>query len=76
MQMQSAIDHVSKHARHGRLDCSDLTPDLAGIRLVFVDKPSCIEYVQPELRDLRVGVGDFFLGQLLLRKRLTFRVPA
>ena len=56
---------VVQHAGHQHLHGGDVLAHLAVV-VVLVDRPRRVEHEQPELGELRVGVGDVALHELLV----------
>src|SRR3984957_12514671 len=72
--LQRARRDVVVHRGHGRLDRRDVLPD-PPVVVVLVDLPGGVEHEQPELGELRVGVGDVALHELLFRELAAGGVP-
>ena len=75
MHLHRSPGDVVQHRRHDHLGNRDVLPHPLVV-VVLVDLPSGVEHEQPELRELRVRVGDVALHELLVGEDAAGRLPA
>ena len=76
MQVHRARYDLDQYLRCCCFDRRDLFAHLAVVLLVLVDEPGGIQHVQAVLHHHGVGIGNFFLGHLLVSQQFPFSAAA